>query len=55
MASVRLEVPTRFLTREMLGEMTAFPKDSAPVAVQPSTLDRPTVMTYYRQSGKRWE
>jgi spermidine synthase len=51
----RLDVPTRFLTRQVLAEMTAFPKDSAEVAVRPSTLDQPTVMTYYRRSGKRWE
>jgi spermidine synthase len=55
LSRARLDVPTRFLTREMLSKMTAFPKDSSEIAVRASTLDHPTVMTYYRRSGKRWE
>ncbi|HEX8551776.1 MAG TPA: polyamine aminopropyltransferase [Abditibacteriaceae bacterium] len=54
-ATVKLSVPTKFLTREMLREMTIFPRDSARVAAPVSTLDRPAILNLYLRGSKQWE
>ena len=55
LSRARLDVPTRFLTREMLATMEVFPADVREVTVTPSTLDHPTILTYYRRSDRQWE
>ena len=48
-------MPTRFLTAEMLAGMSEFSRDVAEVAVEPSTMDHPKVLDYYRRSSRQWE
>jgi spermidine synthase len=55
LSHARLDIPTRFLTREMLAPMQVFPADVREVTVTPSTLDHPTILTYYRRSDRQWE
>ncbi len=52
---LRLTVPVRYLTQELLPHLFVFPKDAGPVDVDVSTLDRPVVLQYYLDATKRWE
>jgi spermidine synthase len=51
----QLKVATRFLTPDVLREMFVFGKDSGPIPVDASTLDRPAILNYYLNDWKQWE
>jgi spermidine synthase len=54
-AQTDVPVPAKFLTRATMKEMFVLPRDIGPVPVDTSTLDRPTVIDYYRRNNKQWE
>lgn len=49
-----IAVPTRSLTPDVMSTMTRFAPDVGPVEVEPSTLDRPTILGYYEESMDQW-
>jgi len=52
--SLRLRVPTQFLSNEQLPAMAAFDPDSSEVPTDVSTLENPVVLRYYMDGLKRW-
>ena len=53
--SVSVRAHTRYLTPELVRQMFLFGKDSGPVPVDSSTLDRPVVLNYYLSDSRQWE
>ncbi|MCA9621320.1 MAG: polyamine aminopropyltransferase, partial [Myxococcales bacterium] len=53
-AAIRLALPSQSLSAETLPGMTRFTPDMGPMPVEPSTLDRPTILGYYDESMSRW-
>ena len=51
---LRPDVNYRYLNNQMITNMFVFPEDQGPVNVEPSTLDKPTIMEYYHQSAQKW-
>ena len=51
---IRLRVPTRFLAPDSLPALFRFPPDMARVDTEPSRLDTPTILSYYREGWGRW-
>lgn len=45
----------RYLTKELLPGMFLFEKDTGRVPVEPSTLDRPTILQYYVNDSRQWK
>jgi spermidine synthase len=54
-AQVKPKLPARFLTPALLPQLFVFSGDATEVPVEPSTLDHPTVFTYYQGNARRWE
>jgi spermidine synthase len=54
LSGIAIAVPTRSLTPDVLATMTRFSPDMGPMEVEPSTLDRPTILGYYEQSVDQW-
>lgn len=52
--TLHVSVPTRFLKEGVLELLSHFPPDQARVEVEPSTLDRPTILGYYERGWKSW-
>ena len=52
--SLPIEVPTRFVESRALATLTRFSPDTAPLDVDPSTLDRPIVLEYYDRARGSW-
>jgi spermidine synthase len=51
---IKLEVPCRFLSNEFIGTMFNFPNDMGPLETDISTLNKPAVVTYYRQGYHKY-
>jgi spermidine synthase len=54
LGSLHIDVPTRFVESQLLATLTRFSPDTAPLDVDPSTLDRPIVLEYYDRARGRW-
>lgn len=52
---ISVEVPTRFLSNNVVGEMIQFPRDIQPVETEVNTLDRHPLVSYYEKGWSSWE
>ncbi|MBI3505165.1 MAG: polyamine aminopropyltransferase [Proteobacteria bacterium] len=50
-----LKIATRFLNEDLLARMFTWSKDDAPVPVEPSTMDKPSILRYYLRGWKQWQ
>lgn len=53
-SSIKLRVPMRFLTPDLLPRMTLFDADTSEVPTEISTLENPAVWRYYLEGWRRW-
>jgi spermidine synthase len=54
LGDLRLEVPTRFLSAELMPSLFLFPRDMQRREVEANRLNRPVVMRYYERGWKRF-
>jgi spermidine synthase len=52
--TLKITVPTRYLCAETAKNLFNFAKDLIDTTPKPSTLDRPTILTYYLTGWKHW-
>ena len=52
--AIKIRVPTKYVEDRIIGNFFVFAKDLIDKSPQPSTLDRPMVLSYYLEGWRYW-